>query len=130
MKVVWRKELHQELTGTRAEVIVGGGKAYLGTYAGNMYAWDAHSGQRQWVYHTRGPIMHSPMYDAGILYFASMDRRVYALNAQTGKEKWTFEADEGFWFSGVCAPAPRARAWWVTHSSHRTVRCVAIRDTV
>ena len=45
LKVVWRKELYKELTGTRAEVIVAQGKAFLGTYGGRMIAWDAGTGE-------------------------------------------------------------------------------------
>lgn len=99
LKVAWRKELHKELTGTRAEVIVGGGLAFMGTYAGRMYAWDAGTGEEKWSFTTGGPIGHSPMLSEGTLYFGSMDRKLYALNAADGRQKWNFEAGEGIWTS-------------------------------
>ena len=101
LKPVWRKELWKELTGPRCEVIVGGGLAYMGTYAGKMYAWDATTGEERWTFRAGGPIGHSPMLDGGVLYFGAMDRRLYALDAATGKPRWTFEAGEGIWTSPV-----------------------------
>jgi len=101
LKLVWRKELHRELTGARCEVIVDGGNAYLGTYAGTMYAWDAATGAERWKLVTGGPIGHSPMAADGVLYFGSMDRKLYAVSQATGKPKWTFTAEEGFWTSPV-----------------------------
>jgi outer membrane protein assembly factor BamB len=99
LKIVWRKELWQELTGPRAEVIVGNGLAFMGTYAGKMYAWNAETGEEKWVVQTGGPIGHSPAMDGGVLYFGSMDRRLYAVTAADGRVRWTFEAGEGLWTS-------------------------------
>src|ERR1051326_8750727 len=77
LQLVWRKELWRELTGPRAEVIVGGGLAFLGTYAGNFYAWDAATGAEKWVFKTGGPIGHSPAFSDGVVFFGSMDGRLY-----------------------------------------------------
>lgn len=99
LKIVWRKELWRELTGPRAEVIVGGGLAFLGTYAGNFYAWDAATGAERWVFKTGGPIGHSPAFCDGVVFFGSMDRRLYALDAASGRVRWQFEAGEGIWTS-------------------------------
>jgi outer membrane protein assembly factor BamB len=95
LRMVWRKELWKELTGPRAQVIVGGGLAFMGTYAGNLYAWDANSGAAKWVFKTGGPILHSPAFESGTVFFGSMDRRLYAIEAAGGKERWRFEAGEG-----------------------------------
>jgi len=100
-RLAWRKELWQELAGPRCEVIVGGGMAFLGTYAGTMHAWDAATGGERWSFKTDGPIGHSPAFADGTLYFGSLDRRLYAVDARTGKERWRYEAGEGFWTSPV-----------------------------
>lgn len=103
LKLVWRKELWRELTGPRAEVIVGNGLAFMGTYAGRMVAWDARTGEEKWSVRTGGPIGHSPALDDGALYFGSMDRKLRAVDAGSGKERWSFEAAEGIWTSpAVC----------------------------
>lgn len=101
LKLTWRKELHSELTGPRAEVIVGDGLAFMGTYEGKVYAWDARSGEEKWVFKTGGPVGHAPMIESGVLYVGSMDRKLYALDAATGKVKWSFTAGEGIWTSPV-----------------------------
>jgi hypothetical protein len=99
LEVVWRKELYRELTGTRSEVIVGSGLAWMGTYAGNLYAWDALTGEQRWVFQTGGPIGHSLSLDANVIYVASMDRTVYALDAQSGALRWKYRGHDGFWNS-------------------------------
>jgi outer membrane protein assembly factor BamB len=101
LKLLWRKELWRELTGPRSEVIVGGGLAFMGTYAGNLYAWDAANGAEKWVFRTGGPVGHSPMLSDNTIYFGSMDRRLYALDVASGKPRWSFECDEGIWTSPV-----------------------------
>jgi len=99
--MAWRKELWRELTGPRAEVIVGSGLAFMGTYAGIFYAWDANTGAEKWVFKTGGPIGHSPAFSDGTAFFGSMDRRLYAVEAATGTARWSFEAGEGIWVSPV-----------------------------
>jgi outer membrane protein assembly factor BamB len=97
MRLVWRQELWRELTGPRTEVIVGGGRAYLGTYAGKMHAWNAATGEEAWSVQTGGPIGHSAAYSDGALFFGSMDRTLRSVDAATGQERWRFQAEEGVW---------------------------------
>jgi outer membrane protein assembly factor BamB len=99
LKLVWRKELWRELTGPRAEVIVSDGLAFMGTYAGTLYAWDADTGEEKWIFRTGRPIGHSPMAANGALYFGSMSRKLYAVEAASGKRLWTFDCAEGIWTS-------------------------------
>ncbi len=101
LALAWRRELYRELIGARCEAIVAEGLVYVGTYAGNLYAYRADTGEQAWVYRTGGPIGHSPMYADGCVYFGSMDRNLYALEARTGRLRWKFTADEGFWASPV-----------------------------
>lgn len=96
LKLAWRHDLHAELTGPRAEVVVGGGRAFLGTYAGTVYAWDAKTGKQLWTAKTGGPVWHSPALGDGVVYVASADRHLYALDAAAGTVRWKYEADEGF----------------------------------
>jgi outer membrane protein assembly factor BamB len=99
LRLVWRKELWRELTGPRAEVIVGSGLAFMGTYAGRLYAWDAARGEQRWVFQSGGAIGHSPAWADGAVFFGSMDGRLYCLEASSGRERWRFEAGAGFWTS-------------------------------
>ncbi len=99
LKLVWRKELWRELTGPRAEVIVSDGLAFMGTYAGAIYAWDADTGHERWIFRTGRPIGHSPVVANGVLYFGSMNRKLYAVEAASAKVRWTFQCEEGIWSS-------------------------------
>jgi hypothetical protein len=101
LRLAWRKELWRELTGPRAEVIVGSGLAFMGTYAGNFYAWQADTGAEKWIFKTGGPIGHSPTISDNVIFVGSMDRKLYALDVATGKPRWSFEAGEGIWVSPV-----------------------------
>jgi hypothetical protein len=97
LEVVWRKELHEELTGPRAEVIVSEGVAMMGTYRGNLYGWDARSGEERWVVRTGGAIGHSPAVAEGVVYFAGMDGRLRAVRVEDGSGLWERELGAGCW---------------------------------
>ena len=103
LKLAWRKELWRELTGPRAEVIIGDGLAFLGTYAGNFYAWDSATGEQRWVVKTGGPIGHAAAFAEGVVFFGSMDRKLRAIEAGTGRERWNFEAGAGIWTAPTVA---------------------------
>jgi outer membrane protein assembly factor BamB len=103
LEQVWRKELWREMTGPRADVIVGGGAAYAGTYAGNLYAWDAATGAERWKVETAGPIGHSVAYQEGTVFFGSMDKRFRAVGASNGKVRWEFVAGGGIWTAPLVA---------------------------
>jgi outer membrane protein assembly factor BamB len=60
---------------------------------GFVVAWDARTGRRKWVFRA-APVESSPLYRKKTLYFGAWDRRVYAVNARTGKTKWSYETDE------------------------------------
>jgi outer membrane protein assembly factor BamB len=103
LEMAWRKELWREGTGTRAEVIVGGGRAFFGTYTGRMYAWDAATGEERWHVEAEGPVGHSAALADGTLFFGSMDKRLRAVDSANGKLHWDFVADEGIWTAPLVA---------------------------
>ncbi|HSQ60658.1 MAG TPA: PQQ-binding-like beta-propeller repeat protein [Acidobacteriota bacterium] len=45
-----------------------------------------------WTFKAGGPIVASPTLADGVVYISSLDRRLYAVDQETGKEKWTFES--------------------------------------
>jgi len=49
---------------------------------------DEYSGQRKWTFTTSGPIYSSPAVVNGVVYLASRDGQVYAINEQTGVQVW------------------------------------------
>jgi outer membrane protein assembly factor BamB len=51
---------------------------------------DAATGAPLWTFHADGPISGSATVVDGIVYFATVARRTYGLDARTGKEVWTY----------------------------------------
>lgn len=47
-------------------------------------------GSDYWSFETGGPVYSSPTVVDGTLYVGSHDRNLYALNAETGEERWRF----------------------------------------
>ena len=77
-------------TGHTSPVVVGdavftGGP---GTDA-TLYALDAESGDRYWEFDTRGRVVHAPAVADDAVYVGTDDRRVHAVDARTGDERWT-----------------------------------------
>jgi outer membrane protein assembly factor BamB len=46
----------------------------------------------KWAFKTGGPIVGSPVVADGVVYVASLDTYLYAVDAATGKEKWKFKS--------------------------------------
>ena len=71
------------------------GMVYAGAYDGNLYAWDATTGAKQWSYFTEvgSWIFSSPAVANGVVYFSSVYPGVpgviYAINAGTGTQLWS-----------------------------------------
>ena len=45
----------------------------------------------KWKFATGGRVVSSPVYSAGTIYFGSDDNNLYAVDAQTGRQRWKFE---------------------------------------
>ena len=55
----------------------------------SMYALDARTGKKLWVYHFPGEAMPTAVYDGGYLYIGTGDGHFYKLDAATGKPVFT-----------------------------------------
>jgi outer membrane protein assembly factor BamB len=60
---------------------------------GFVVAWDADTGRELWKFES-APIESSPLLRNGTLYVGSWDHNVYAIDAKTGRKKWSFTADD------------------------------------
>ncbi len=61
---------------------------------GLVFAWDASTGRRLWSF-AAAAMETSPLLVGKLLYVGSWDGTFYALNARTGKVRWTFNAGAG-----------------------------------
>jgi outer membrane protein assembly factor BamB len=60
---------------------------------GFLVAWDADTGRERWRFKTL-PIESSPLLRNGTLYVGAWDHKVHAIDARSGRQKWSFQADE------------------------------------
>src|SRR3990172_3597910 len=65
------------------------GKGQIVSFAANP---DGQAGQVNWVFTTTQPIWSSPIVTGSVVYVASQDHHLYALDAETGSEIWKFAA--------------------------------------
>lgn len=62
---------------------------------GFLIAMNAKTGKTRWRFDT-APVESSPLLHKGLLYVGSWNRRVYAIDARTGRKRWSFAGDEQF----------------------------------
>lgn len=102
----WFRNFAEEMIATRVEAIIGEGKVFIGTLAGNLYALDVVTGKTLWTFQTEGPIGHSPCYHDGKVYVGADEGfdtgSVYCLNAADGKKLWRAKVDAGVYTSPLC----------------------------
>ena len=78
---------------------VAGGRLFIGSQDGTVYALDARSGCRHWSYAAQAGVRTAISIgalegaDEFALYFGDIDANVYAIDAATGAELWTTEVD-------------------------------------
>ncbi|MBK6848670.1 MAG: PQQ-binding-like beta-propeller repeat protein [Proteobacteria bacterium] len=107
LRVVWGKQLVQrELLGYRPQewssaAIDERGTIYVGSSARRLLAL-ASDGHELWHLATRGVVASRPLYHAetGAVYFGADDGQVYAVDARSGRLRWTFSTE------GTIAHAP------------------------
>ncbi|HVA32264.1 MAG TPA: PQQ-binding-like beta-propeller repeat protein, partial [Gaiellaceae bacterium] len=61
-----------------------------GSYSGRFFALDAATGVERWSFRANGAISGSATVIGNVVYFATLKKRTYALNARTGKLLWSF----------------------------------------
>ena len=112
---VWKSKTDANVNSTPA---VTHGAVYVLSLDGNAYALDARTGKLLWKFQTGGEsrlsmaglyglvpsrevvpdpwdfLLSSPTVEGNVVYFGSGDHHVYALDAETGRLRWKFEAGD------------------------------------
>ena len=100
-KLLWSFEGVAEQAMVYGSPAVADGLAVVGARDRNVYALDLATGQKKWVFPTRGEVDSSPVISGGRVYVGSKDKRLYVLDLSTGKKLWDFVATRGI----VATPA-------------------------
>ena len=59
-------------------------------------------GQIKWKFWAKRPVTSSPVVTDGIVFFASLDSNIYALDARTGWVIWRFRMGKGSVTNPIC----------------------------
>lgn len=71
---------------------VAGGRVYVGSSDGHLYALDAATGALRWKQATGDVVHASPAVEGGRVVVGSWDGRLYCFDAVTGAPAWRFQA--------------------------------------
>jgi polyvinyl alcohol dehydrogenase (cytochrome) len=71
-----------------------GGRLYVGSQNGTVYAVDAKRGCIYWTYSAAGGVRTAIAVDGGFVYFGDTAANAYALRADTGRMAWTQKVDQ------------------------------------
>jgi polyvinyl alcohol dehydrogenase (cytochrome) len=92
-----------DVTQSRSQPAVVGGRLFMASQAGSVYALDAKTGCTYWTYKAQsgvrtaisvGPVGPANAPTGYAVYFADAEARAYAVDAATGKELWVRKVDD------------------------------------
>ncbi len=89
-----------DATSAWSQPTVAGGRLFVGSQNGTVYALDAKSGCILWTYAAKSGVRNAPIFAARsgaagyAVYFGDTGANVYALDAATGAELWMLKVDE------------------------------------
>src|SRR4051812_10822551 len=95
----------------KSSAAIEGGRAFVGSDDGNVYALDLANGKKVWSFKTAGPVESSPLVLNGKVFVGSTDANLYALDAKSGKQVWKYETGDKIlsgpnWFKPANSAAP------------------------
>ena len=78
---------------------------YIGSFDGALYALDAQTGSVRWRFETDDHVYASPALGGGLVYIASTDGSVYAVD-RSGRQRWRYDTGDVIRSSPVLGRAP------------------------
>jgi polyvinyl alcohol dehydrogenase (cytochrome) len=100
------------VTSARSQPAVAGGRLFVGSENGDLYALNAKTGCTYWTYHAQAGIRSAisvgpykkPGGPAVAVYFADGGANAYAVDSATGKELWKRKVDDHQYAKSTGAP--------------------------
>lgn len=116
-RALWRFATGGRIRSTPAVVE---GVVYVGSSDGFVYAIEAGSGAERWRFETAGASLNagdfgfdrrqiyaSPAVEGGEVFVGSRDASLYKLDAETGRQLWTFDEESAWVISSAAVTADR-----------------------
>ncbi len=123
----------------RASPAAADSTVFIGSFDGNIYALDARTGEQRWTFATIGAtlvsanfgydrrsIQSSPMVAGDVVFIGARDGHLYALDRQTGRERWKYAHEETSWI--IASPAVRDSLVVDASSDAHFVHALRVRD--
>lgn len=88
---VWRIAIPQ---GVESGAALIRDRMFVGSNNGKMYGIDLKSAQIIWTFDTKSEVVADPTLSDGTIYFLSGSQSVFALDASTGKQLWTYNRQD------------------------------------
>jgi outer membrane protein assembly factor BamB len=89
-RVDWTYDLGYE-TDASPSIDPATGTVFIGTFGGHVFALDAGNGSLKWISAYYGPIYASAAVSGNVLYDATQDGILFALNVTDGSGLWTYK---------------------------------------
>ncbi|MDF7674879.1 PQQ-like beta-propeller repeat protein [Acetobacteraceae bacterium ESL0709] len=105
---LWKRQpaKHTRSTNLGGGVALVGDTLYVVDGVAQAMALDAATGHIKWSISTVTPGRSAPVVQDGLMIFTTIDQRLYALDAQTGHQVWTYQAtDVNTGLFGAATPA-------------------------
>ena len=87
-----------DVTRSRAQPAIVGGRLFMGSTSGEVYALDAETGCLYWTFAAAAGVKTAvsvgPVGSGYAIYFADAQARAYAVDAQTGQQLWSRKVDD------------------------------------
>jgi outer membrane protein assembly factor BamB len=80
-----------------ATPVIDGGKVYIASLDGTLYALDGDTGKEAWHFTSSSGLASTPLISNGLLIIGGFDNKVHAIDAGTGAEKWSTDTDSWVW---------------------------------
>ncbi len=88
---VWRVAIPQGVESTGALI---NDRLFVGSNNGKLYSINLTNGQILWNFDTKSEIVAEPLLQEGVLYFLSGSQSVFAVDATSGKQLWTYNRQD------------------------------------
>src|SRR6185503_11726471 len=96
----------------KSSAAIVGGRVFIGSGDGHVYALEFATGKKAWAAKTGGPVESSPLVLDGKVFFGSTDAFLYAVDAATGKQLWKYETGDKILGAPNWVKSPEGNANW------------------
>jgi polyvinyl alcohol dehydrogenase (cytochrome) len=83
-----------DATSAWSQPTVSGGRLFVGSQNGTVYALDAKTGCVYWTFTAKGGVRTAMTVGRGTVFFGDTGANVYALDVENGKQLWSRQVDE------------------------------------